>query len=310
MEPGEDLRVISLNQRLDRSGGRVSVEAVPLSGAEVCAACGSARPYAFRFTVNGCPIRQCERCRLGQADASGFDPDRYYTADYFNGQHSDGYADYRGAEPVLRKEFARTVAFVNNLVPSGRLLDIGCAYGFFLQEAQAHYDVAGIELAADAAKHCRRTGLNVVTGVADAATLAGLGQFDVITMFDVIEHLPAPGEVLSLAARHLRPGGIIVITTGDFASLPARVMGPKWRLMTPPQHLWFFTRDSIRAMGESIGLKIIDFAHPAKVVPLSLIAFQLRRMLGLRTAPAAGVSGVGMPVNLFDAMRIVLRKKA
>jgi SAM-dependent methyltransferase len=260
--------------------------------------------------VNGCPIRQCRDCGLGQADPEGFDPGSYYTADYFNGQHSDGYADYLGAEPVLRKEFARTVAFIRKFVPTGRLLDIGCAYGFFLQEARPHFEVAGIELAADAAEHCRRNGLDVVTGVADAATLARLGQFDVITLFDVIEHLPAPDEVLALAARHLRPGGIMVVTTGDFASAASRIMGPKWRLMTPPQHLWFFTRDSIRDMGEGAGLSMIDFAHPAKIVPLSLIAFQLRRMLGLRTATAGAASGIGVPVNLFDAMRVVLRKSA
>ena len=288
----------------------MSAEAVQVPEGNLCPACGSARPYAYRFTVNGSPVRQCQGCGLGRAEPNGFDPGRYYTADYFNGQHSDGYADYLGAEPVLRKEFARTVTFIRKFMPGGRLLDIGCAYGFFLQEARHYYDVAGIELAADAAEHCRRTGLNVVSGVADVPTLSRLGQFDVITMFDVIEHLPEPDEVLATAARHLKRGGIMVITTGDFASVAARVMGPKWRLMTPPQHLWFFTRDSIRALGETVGLTMIDFAHPAKVVPLSLIAFQLRRMLGLRTATVAGASGIGVPVNLFDAMRVVLRKES
>jgi 2-polyprenyl-3-methyl-5-hydroxy-6-metoxy-1,4-benzoquinol methylase len=278
--------------------------------ADVCPGCGTARPYTYRFTVNGCPIRQCPACGLGRADPTGFDPGSYYTAGYFNGQRSDGYADYLGAEPVLRREFARTVAFIRKFVPAGRLLDIGCAYGFFLQEARHHFDVAGIELAAEAAAHGRRNGLDVVTGVADAPTLARLGQFDVVTMFDVIEHLPEPGDVLAVAARHLRPGGVMVITTGDFASLPARVMGPKWRLMTPPQHLWFFTREAIRAMAESAGLTLIDFARPAKLVPLSLIAFQLRRMLGMRNSRAAGASGIGVPINLFDAMRLVLRKSA
>ena len=288
----------------------MSAEAVPLAERDACPACGSARPYAYRFSVNGCPITQCEECGLGQADPDGFDPGSYYTADYFNGQHSDGYADYVGAEPVLRREFARTVSFIRKLAPGGRLLDIGCAYGFFLQEARPYYEVAGIELAAEAAAHCRRHGLDVISGIADAPTLARLGTFDVITMFDVIEHLPEPDGVLALAARHLKPGGIMVVTTGDFGSLTARVMGPKWRLMTPPQHLWFFTRDSIRAMGESVGLTMADFAHPGKVVPLSLIVFQLRRMLGLRNALAAGASGIGVPVNLFDAMRVVLRKNA
>jgi SAM-dependent methyltransferase len=273
-----------------------------------CPACGRERAVRERFTVNGCPIRQCTTCGLGYAEPAGFEPSDYYTANYFNGGHHDGYADYLGAEPVLRREFARTIAFIRTHVSAGRLLDIGCAYGFFLQEAKPFYETSGIELAEDAAAHCRANGLNVHSGVADDATMARLGPFDIVTLLDVIEHLPQPQHILASAARHLKPGGIVVITTGDFGSLTARLMGPKWRLMTPPQHLWFFTRDSIRQMGERCGLALTHFSHPGKVVPLSLIEFQLRRMLGLRPAPAAHASGIGIPVNLFDAMRVVLRK--
>ena len=140
-------------------------------------------------------------------------------------------------------------------------------------------------------------------------TLAKIGALDVVTLFDVIEHLPQPQDVLALACRQLKPGGVIVLTTGDFASLAARVMGAKWRLMTPPQHLWFFTRDSVRRMASALGLTMVHFDHPGKIVPLSLIGFQLRRMLGMRNRPAAGASRIGIPVNLFDAMRVVLRKE-
>jgi predicted SAM-dependent methyltransferase len=73
-----------------------------------------------------------------------------------------------------------------------------------------------------------------------------IGEVDVITMFDVIEHLPQPREVLARCYRYLKPGGVIVITTGDFASIVARWAGAKWRLMTPPQHLWYFTKESLR----------------------------------------------------------------
>jgi 2-polyprenyl-3-methyl-5-hydroxy-6-metoxy-1,4-benzoquinol methylase len=274
-----------------------------------CSACGRATRQALRFHANGCAIWQCVTCGLGRADTKDFDPGAYYTADYFSGGHSDGYSDYRGAEPVLRREFAHSVDFVRRFSNGSRLLDLGCAYGFFLKEAaKRHFEVLGIELAEDAAESCRQAGLNVLSGIADEANMTRIGEVDVITMLDVIEHLPQPRETLALCVRYLKPGGVIVITTGDFASLAARWAGTKWRLMTPPQHLWFFTRESLQRMAATLGLTMEHFEHPAKIVPLSLIMFQLRRMIGLRGPLGAVANQVGIPVNLFDAMRVVLRK--
>ena len=273
-----------------------------------CLACGRDSPQRYLYARNGCSVFQCEECGLGRSEAAHFDPAAYYTKEYFSGQHADGYGDYRGSEPVLRREFARTVAVIQRHRAGGRLLELGCAYGFFLEEAKRCFDVAGIELAADAAEHCRRAGLNVLTGLPDARNLASLGAIDVIVLLDVIEHLPDPCETLRLSVRHLNPGGIIVLTTGDFSSLYARLAGARWRLMTPPQHLWFFTQDSMRRFAADLGLAVEHIDHPWKIVPVSLVFFQLRRMLGLRHAAAASASSLGLPVNLFDAMRIVLRK--
>jgi hypothetical protein len=78
--------------------------------------------------------------------------------------------------------------------------------------------------------------------------------------------------------------------------------------MTPPQHLWFFTQDSIRKLCSGIGLAVEHVDHPWKVVPASLIVFQLRRMLGWHGSSVPAVSRVGIPVNLYDAMRVVLRR--
>jgi hypothetical protein len=124
----------------------------------------------------------------------------------------------------------------------------------------------------------------------------------------VIEHLPQPHDTLALCCRYLRPGGVILMTTGDFASLLARLAGSRWRLMTPPQHLWFFTPQSLRQIAASLGLAFERCDHPGKVVPLSLILFQLSRMLGLRGPTIGAASRIGIPINLFDAMRVVLRK--
>ena len=278
--------------------------------AQTCPACRETTDYVFLYRKNGCDIRQCRSCGLGRAESIGFDPQAYYTGDYFSGQRADGYSDYRAAEPVLRREFARSVELIRGYCRAGRLLDLGCAYGFFLKEAERYFDVAGIELAEAAAAHCRGAGLNVLSGVADADNMARIGKVDVITLFDVIEHLPHPDETLALCDRYLRPGGIIVITTGDFASPFARLAGARWRLMTPPQHLWYLTPDSLRGLAAGLGLVLERCDHPAKVVPLSLILFQVRRMLGLRGSPITTASRIGIPVNLFDAMRVVLRKPA
>jgi SAM-dependent methyltransferase len=275
-----------------------------------CPACGRETAHRFLYAKNGCEILRCEACGIGRTETRDFDPASYYTDDYFAGAHADGYADYRGAEPVLRREFAREVAFIRKRVASGRLLDIGCAYGFFLQEAKPYFDVSGIEIAEDAAAHGRANGLNVLSGVATEENLVRLGMMDVIVLLDVIEHVPDPHETLALCAKHLNPGGIILLTTGDFASPAARLTGSSWRLMTPPQHLWFFTRDSMHGLAARLGLTLESFDHPWKIVPLSLIVYQLGRMVGSRAAAPGSASRIGVPVNLFDAMRVVFRKGA
>jgi SAM-dependent methyltransferase len=258
--------------------------------------------------VNNCDVLQCRSCGLGSADVSAFDPAAYYTSDYFNGGQADGYADYLGAERVLRHEFARSVAFIRRHQPSGRLLELGCAYGFFLLEAASHYEVIGIELAKEAAEHARRAGLHVIHGLADETTLLRIDPVDIVVLFDVIEHLPAPRETLALCARHLKRNGIIVITTGDFGSPLAKIMGRRWRLMTPPQHLWFFTRESMQRLAAGLGLRVERIERPWKLVPLSLMLFQLQRMLGRPGRCIGSASHIGVPVNLFDTMRVVLRK--
>ena len=274
-----------------------------------CPACGCVTGQTHLYSKNGCDILRCTSCGLGHTQTGSFNPTAYYTQDYFTGGHSDGYADYLGAEPVLRREFSHTVAFLRRYKESGRLLEVGAAYGFFLQEARSAFDVTGIELSADAAQHARSRGLTVATGAADEQTLDGLGSFDAIVLLDVIEHLPHPDVTLAICAEHLNPGGVILLTTGDFASPLARLTGAHWRLMTPPQHLWFFTPASLRSLAARLDLVVERIDHPAKIVPLSLIAFQLRRILRFGVPARMKASGMGVPVNLFDAMRVVLKKR-
>jgi SAM-dependent methyltransferase len=273
-----------------------------------CPACGAASASVRLYSKNECDIYRCAGCGLGSAEAGEFDATKYYDAGYFSGGRPDGYGDYEGSEPILRREFRRLTEIIHEHVAGGRLLEIGCAYGFFLKEARKKFTVTGVEISSDAVDACHRAGLDVVHGVLDTDTIASLGNFDVIVMLDVIEHLPDPEACIRLCSSHLNRGGVLVMTTGDFASAVARATGKKWRLMTPPQHMWFFTPSSLRKLGARHGLAAESIGHPWKLVPLSLIAFQLRR-LGLQT-PRWQDRSIGIPVNLFDAMRVVFRKQA
>jgi len=156
----------------------IEMNATDKTTSQDCPTCGQATNHRLLYQTNGCDIWQCQSCGLGRTDTTGFDPNSYYTGDYFSGHHSDGYSDYRAAEPVLRREFARSVVFVRGYRPGGRLLDLGCAYGFFLKEAEPYFEVAGIELAEEAAAHGRQSGLNVLSGVADETNLARIGPVD------------------------------------------------------------------------------------------------------------------------------------
>jgi hypothetical protein len=109
-------------------------------------------------------------------------------------------------------------------------------------------------------------------------------------------------------ADYLKPGGYILITTGDWGSLFARMTGKAWRLMTPPQHLWYFTPRGVAALAKRNGLEVVNIDYPWKRVPVSLICYQILRFVGLHPRPPAFLSRLYLPVNLFDAMRIVLRK--
>jgi hypothetical protein len=137
-----------------------------------------------------------------------------------------------------------------------------------------------------------------------------VGTFDAAVMLDVIEHLREPSEVLGHVAKAVSKGGALMITTGDFDSVLARAMRAKWRLMTPPQHLHFFTRRSLRRMLDRAGFDVVSVKRPWKRVPVQLAAYQLARAFAPIGRVAERIpSRVGLPVNLFDVVCVVARKR-
>jgi SAM-dependent methyltransferase len=228
-----------------------------------CSACKSDRQEEL-YSINNCRIIRCRDCGLGRAQPSRFDPSSYYTGDYFDGGRQDGYLDYESSADILGREFRGVVDELVAKIPErARLLEVGCAYGYFLKEASRAFDVVGIEIAQAAVDGCHQAGLeNVLCGAIDLVNLEELGNFDAVVMLDVIEHLENPRRDLERLAGVLKPGGVVLLSTGDFSSLLARLMRSKWRLMTPPQHLWFFTPKAIEGLALQCGLKVEEVRYP------------------------------------------------
>ena len=276
------------------------------SGPHLCPICASKEPKALWGRKWGFEIRRCPACGVGETLLpDGFNPLEIYSEHYFKGERADGYADYVGSAEVIRLEAQR---LIDRLVEmgrgGGRLLDVGCAYGFFLDVARERFNVAGVEVCEAAAASCRERGLDVETGVLSHRFLMPRKPFDVVVMLDVIEHLPNPLEVLQLLHGSMSVGGHLMITTGDWGSAMARVAGTHWRLLTPPQHLFYFHRHSLRTLLERSGFRLVEVARPAKRVSVGLIAYQLQRLFGMTPRPLGALSRMSVRINLFDAMRV------
>jgi SAM-dependent methyltransferase len=284
-------------------------ECVSRGVVKACPVCGERTAHKTVFEKWGHPILCCRGCGLTSAGVSKqFDPSAIYTRDYFQGKARDGYADYLGSENVLRREFRYSLAHLRRYVPKGRLLEIGCAYGFFLMEAGRYYRSIGIDASQDAIDFARSRGLDAHQGIVDADFLRRTGPFDAVVMLDVIEHLPDPADVLAAVSDAMTQGGCLLITTGDWGSLMARLAGRHWRLMTPPQHLYFFSPHTLAALLEKVGLQLVDCRKPWKIVPLGLAMYQAACCIGVKPPIPSLMNRLGIPLNLFDTMRVIARK--
>ncbi len=240
-------------------------EASVASTARVCRACpvcGSHEPAPL-FTRDGFEMVRCTVCACVHVaqDPSTIDFDALYGEAYYTGGSQAVFADYLGQEAARRAQARRKLWMLRHLPPrvprGGRLLDVGCAAGFFLAEARVHYEVQGVELSAWSSAYARdRLGVPVFTGTLQQAALVA-DRFDVVTMWDVIEHVPDPVPLLTEARRVLRPGGRLVLTTGDWGSRYARSKGADWHLMTPPWHLTMFSRNTLANAAARAGLHVV-----------------------------------------------------
>jgi SAM-dependent methyltransferase len=283
-----------------------------------CPACLSDR-HVLLFTKDEWRIRACRSCGtwfVGNPP-SAEQLHTIYREGYFTerlAQHSDGDLQAVAWQAAVGNA-RRRLSLIRRYAPkAGRLLDVGCGTGAFLSVAREAYRCCGVDVSAEAiAVVLSIPGVEAHVGDLRVLGLAA-DQFDVVTLFDVIEHVPEPAELLLEAQRLVAPGGIIVLTTGDNESLASRLSGRWWHLLTPPEHLTFFSRAGLRQMAGRCQLTVEHTSHQPVLANVGYMATKLAVEVGapLRWLPrlvgACGLAGVDLDVNLLDVLTMIMRR--
>jgi len=197
----------------------------------------------------------------------------YQNPAYFEGSEAAGYRSYTEMHKALAPHFRRRLQRLAQFFPKrGRLLDVGCADGFFLQLARADgWEVFGIEISRSIAEEAsQQLGIPIVSSYQELPER----PFDVLTLWEVIEHLPEPLATLSQLRERLRPGGALMLSTPNAGHWQALCAPELWTAYRPPAHLVLFTADSLRLALEKAGLTGI---HIWKTAPLPPLPVLLRR---------------------------------
>ena len=284
-----------------------------------CALCGS-RERRTRFREGSHTVVTCERCDLtyvtprlpGEELLSAV-----YDADYWHSERprERGYADYVADRALHERTFARRWRGIRrHLRGTGLALDIGCADGAFLSILRADgWRVQGVEPSPMASVARERLGADAVLQVPIESLELPEAHYDLITLWDVIEHLPDPLACLRSVRRLLKDDGVLVVETQDVHSLAARVLGRRWHHYKHAEHLHHFHLRTLRRALSETGFEIVDRRRglAGKHVRGSFVAERAARISPTLSRALARLlpEHRALYVNLFDELIVVARPR-
>ena len=266
-----------------------------------CALCGQ-RTTSPLVVRKGFQVVRCRTCSLVYVSPR---PRRQREIDalYTNRKYSTGQVSHAINASRMREARWRLDQVEKQAPARGRLLDVGCSAGSFLLAARDRgWDVQGIDVSPDAVEHAAEVhGLDVRVATLEDARFPA-GSFDVITLFECIEHMLHPSRALDAAGALLTDGGLLVITTPNVDGfvprstyqLLGRTIGA-WEHPTPPHHLYQFSRRTLEAMLRKTGFTVVSCG--TRPMGLKYTVKQLQsaiiEALGRRIPRASNASRVG-----------------
>jgi len=287
-----------------------------------CGLCGSAR-RTTKFTDGPFSVVTCEECGLTYVTPRLVDASliaNVYDEGYWSSSSAKdrGYTDYRADAPLYLKTYRKRYALVaKHFAKPGRVLDVGCAAGYFLKVCQEKgWDVLGLEVS-DAIRPQAEERLgksHVMAGLLEDAPLAP-ASFDLVTFWDVVEHIPDVVGALKHVRTLLKPGGKLLIETQNVASRTAARMGKAWHHYKHAEHIYHFDPKTIADVLGRAGFRILENTPKlgGKYVRLSFVAERAQRIHPLVSAlltPLKWIGDTSVYVNLNDEMIVVAEPAA
>jgi len=269
-----------------------------------CLLCGNSTGNRLLFQLSR-PVVKCRACNLVFAvPKDSIAQSRDYNESYYR---QGIYADYLEERISIGKNAGRILRELETLVRGRTLLDVGCAAGFFLEAARARgWTVRGLDVSSYASEYARRElNLDVESGSIESTTESS-SKFDVVTLWDTIEHLSRPDLALINIRRRLKSEGMLALTTGDYGSLLRRLTGKRWRLFTDPTHNFFFDEATLKRLLNQTGFEVVRIMRTGKWVSLSMVLHQ--SPLPFKKRAQASFSAIhlnpSLYVNLYDVMTV------
>lgn len=217
---------------------------------KVCILCSSEKiePLPKFYEKKG--LVKCRNCNLVFTERI---PSPEELKDYYS-QYS--YASTGYLPPATVNSYQKLLDEFEPYRKGNRILDVGCGRGWFLEEAQKRgWEVYGVEYSSEAVNVCKKKGINIREGALSEVDF-GNTHFDVITSFEVIEHLNNPNPELQCLYKILRAGGLFYCTTPNFDSILRYYFGADYNIIGYPEHLSYYTKSTLNRLAAMHGFKI------------------------------------------------------
>ena len=215
-----------------------------------CPACDSQSAILLGIKT-GFKIARCERCR------SLYNLRLPTQTALYDDHYSDSGMD---VPDLVNRRSREIVTTFEDFRKTGTLLDVGCGAGKMLKAAvDAGWEAQGLEIASSAVEELRKQGFQVRESFVEEACYPD-SAFDVIVANGVIEHVHHPGPFLVECFRILRPGGLFYVTTPNALGFSARLLGLRWTVVGPDDHVHLFSVSGLRTLLGSHGFRIEKIA--------------------------------------------------